>query len=242
MSAKDVVELLNVPARSALLILNHNLHSVFLFHKYEWFRAFYSRARVVLIDGWPVLRLTSGRPSAEVRIGSTDWLAALQQEWRRSEGSQVRRVFLLGGDQQSNAAARRRLADGAPDIVVHGGHGFFDLDLDSAQVVAELTGFRPDLVLVGMGMPRQEEFLERNLAQLPPAYYATVGGAIDYLAEKSPLAPRAFGRLGIEWLWRFLHAPSRLFARYFIEPFHLLGLLIASRRRVAAEKLRKQNK
>jgi hypothetical protein len=80
-------------------------------------------------------------------------------------------------------------------------------------------------VLVGMGMPLQERFLHDNRLDLPSAYYATVGGAIDYVAGEARLAPRFLGGAGLEWLWRFTNDPRRLFSRYFVEPVALFKLV-----------------
>lgn len=228
MSANGVIRLLETPTQSAKLILNHNLHSVYLFHRLKWFRSLYASATAILIDGWPILRLTVGSPTIENRIGSTDWLAVLQDKWRSGAESKVQRIFVLGGDAESNSRARNQLAAASTEVVVSGADGYFDIERESAAIVAQLSEFEPDLVLVGMGMPLQERFLANNFEELPAAYYATVGGAIDYLADKVPLAPRLLGRLGFEWLWRFLHAPRRLFTRYFVEPICLLVLVALS--------------
>jgi len=226
MSASGVIRVLETPTRAVKLVLNHNLHSVYFFVKFEWFRSLYASAAVILIDGWPILRLTAGSPSIENRIGSTDWLAALQDKWRSGTETRVRRIFVLGGDAESNLRARDKLAAASSEVTVAGADGYFDVSRESDQILTQLSQFKPDLVLVGMGMPLQEKFLFENLEKLPAAYYATVGGAIDYLADRQPLAPRFIGRLGLEWLWRFLHAPRRLFNRYFVEPFRLLVLLL----------------
>ncbi|MCA1379196.1 WecB/TagA/CpsF family glycosyltransferase, partial [Bradyrhizobium sp. IC4060] len=83
----------------------------------------------------------------------------------------------------------------------------------------------PQLILVGMGMPLQEAFLTRNLAQMPNAYIATVGGAVDYVAGAAKLSPRWLGRFGLEWAWRFAHDPLRLYGRYLIEPVKLASAI-----------------
>ena len=75
---------------------------------------------------------------------------------------------------------------------------------------AWLAEQRPQLVLVGLGMPLQEEVLRRRLDSLPPAVYCAVGGAIEQIAGIQKLAPRWLGRLGLEWAWRLLLHPRRV--------------------------------
>ena len=82
-TAVELSEIISTLPDRPTLVLNHNLHSVYMCEKYEWFRHLYDRASIVLVDGWPILRLAvteSGeRLSPAHRIGSTDWLAQLSK-------------------------------------------------------------------------------------------------------------------------------------------------------------------
>jgi N-acetylglucosaminyldiphosphoundecaprenol N-acetyl-beta-D-mannosaminyltransferase len=109
-----------------------------------------------------------------------------------------------------------------PTSTVSGVNGY----IASSEAVAAIQVFQPDLVLVGLGMPRQEYFLLENLESLPPSTYATVGGAIDYIGGTTTLAPRWLGRVGLEWAWRLAHDPRRLANRYLVEPFALLARML----------------
>lgn len=204
------------------LLLNHNLHSAYLHETDEDFRDLYSRADFVVIDGAPILwsaSLTARRLlSSNYRISSTDWIAALP------EVGVSRRLFVYGATLEANGRAIEELRRRLPAWVVAGVDGYVDDD----EAVARLQRFKPDLVIVGLGMPRQERFLLANLSALPDATYATVGGAIDYLAGQTSLAPRWLGQFGLEWAWRLLHEPRRLAHRYMIEPLCLAGR-VASR-------------
>lgn len=228
--AAEVVNLyLEVPVDQATLVLNHNLHSLYLFHSLRWFRDFYSRASVVVIDGWPVLKLLqlsgNGEYDHTYRIGSTDWLDTLV----RTPIPEEFRVFVLGGTPETVHRACATLQSGPANIVAGGRSGYFDMGADSAEVLDEIRAFRPQLLLVGMGMPRQERFIQENFDALPASYVATVGGAIDYLAGAQRLAPRWFGRFGLEWLWRLGNDPRRLWRRYLIEPMKLVAIVTANR-------------
>jgi hypothetical protein len=74
-----------------------------------------------------------------------------------------------------------------------------------------------------MGMPRQEIWVLENQAQLGPCVTFTVGGAFDYEAGVQRPSPRWMGQVGMEWLFRLMADPQRLFTRYCVEPWHLMG-------------------
>jgi N-acetylglucosaminyldiphosphoundecaprenol N-acetyl-beta-D-mannosaminyltransferase len=78
-----------------------------------------------------------------------------------------------------------------------------------------------------MGMPRQEAWIADNLAALPDCVVFNVGAAFDYEAGAQKAAPRWMGRLGVEWLFRLVSDPRRLFVRYCVEPWRLAGPAIA---------------
>lgn len=219
MTALETVEWI-ARARGKHLLLNHNLHSAYVFQQDPRFRELYGMASRVVVDGAPILwgakRSVPGLNSSH-RIGSTDWLDVL-------DTIETGRLFMYGAAATANAdavrAMRSNLAD--TDWEVQGIDGFSD----RAAVIGALDAFRPTLVVVGLGMPLQENFLLDEWDRLPDAVYATVGGAIDYVAGYSELAPRWMGRFGVEWVWRLAHAPKRLGHRYLIEPFKLAWSLV----------------
>ncbi|MFC9352275.1 WecB/TagA/CpsF family glycosyltransferase [Arthrobacter sp. NPDC057013] len=217
-------------------VVGHNLHSVTLFHSEPEFRKFYQNSDVVLLDGAPVLWLwgrgrqkaggeASARPVMDYRLGSTDWIPALG----RVNG--LHRIAVLGAGAAANAKAVAKLQAIVPGAAVSGmpGEGW-DPDLEE-KAAAWLAEVQPQLVLIGLGMPLQEEVLWRRLPSLPPAVYCAVGGAIEQIAGIQKLAPRWLGRMGLEWAWRLLLHPRRVAYRVFGEPWVLLGLLLRRRLR-----------
>jgi N-acetylglucosaminyldiphosphoundecaprenol N-acetyl-beta-D-mannosaminyltransferase len=92
--------------------------------------------------------------------------------------------------------------------------------------LAEIERFRPDILMVGMGMPRQEHWIVENLEHIHAHAILTSGACMDYLAGVVPIAPRWMGRFGVEWMFRLWSEPSRLWQRYLLEPWFLLMLLL----------------
>lgn len=209
-------------------VLGHNLHSAYLYHTDPELRALYDEADVVLLDGSPVYVLWRSRqptpkPDARFRVGSTDWIPHLEQVRGLS------RLAVVGAAPQSNAEACRRLRAAVSSAEVMGLAGDPWSSAREQEVVDELAAFRPQLVLVGLGMPLQESVLWRRRQELPPAVYCAVGGAVDQIAGHQVLAPRWLARWGLEWMWRLLLSPRRVFSRVFVEPWRLAALLVRRR-------------
>ncbi|KQR82615.1 glycosyl transferase [Arthrobacter sp. Leaf337] len=215
---------------STRTVVGHNLHSVTLFHSDPEFRALYENSDVVLLDGAPVLWLwgrsgDADGPVMDYRLGSTDWIPALGNV----EG--LERIAVLGAGAEANAKAVTRLAGIVPGAKVAGMPGEGWNGALENEAVAWLQELRPQLVLLGLGMPLQEMVLRRRLDSLPPAVYCAVGGAIEQIAGIQKLAPRWLGRLGLEWAWRLMLHPRRVAYRVFGEPWVLLALLVRRRLR-----------
>ncbi|MEZ2389264.1 WecB/TagA/CpsF family glycosyltransferase [bacterium RCC_150] len=237
--ANDLIEAMSafVSDGTTRLVLGHNLHSVTLCHSSPDFRDFYDRSDVVLLDGAPVAMLWglahrgasssdgphNGSRIMEYRLGSTDWVPALGGV----EG--LRRIAVVGAGAVANSKTVERLRRIVPGAEVCGRPGENWDGAREEATVAWLAEFRPQLVLLGLGMPLQESVLQRRLDELPPAVYCTVGGAIEQLAGLQKLAPRWLGRLGLEWAWRLALHPGRVAYRVFGEPWVLLGLLVRRR-------------
>ncbi|MFW0774673.1 WecB/TagA/CpsF family glycosyltransferase [Paenarthrobacter nitroguajacolicus] len=222
-----------IAAGTSATVLGHNLHSVTLFHSRADVRSLYEDSSIILLDGAPVAMLwglahkgqfqSLGQGTMAYRLGSMDWIPELG----RVHG--LERVAVVGAGRAANTKAVARLRSIIPGATVDGMPGE---DWDSAledAVVNWLTDFRPQLVLIGLGMPLQEKVLHRRLADLPPALYCAVGGAIEQVAGIQKLAPRWLGRLGLEWAWRLVLHPGRVAYRVFVEPWKLAGLLIRRR-------------
>lgn len=205
------------------LLLNHNLHSAYVHGADPVFRDLYEKADWIVIDGAPILWLAARRAKSRLspayRITSTDWVDALPAL------GVSRRLFLFGASPTSNQRAIDRLKAMLPEWQVSGINGYVEPEI----AIDKICRFAPDLVLIGLGMPLQEHFLSKHLQHLPDATYATVGGAIDYIAGTTNLAPRVVGKFGLEWLWRFSNEPRRLAHRYTIEPMYLIGRVLNSR-------------
>lgn len=207
------------------IVANHNLHSLYLIRRTPGMRRLYDAADLIELDSTPLIHFARllGHPAGpQHRCTYLDWR---DQFWSLADRKGWRVLYVGGADGVAEEAARR-LSVRYPGAVVKGLSGYFDATPGSAgnaATLAEAQGFAPDVLLVGMGMPRQEQWIADNLAALPTVPILPVGAAFDYEAGVQKAAPRWMGRLGVEWLFRLVADPKRLFARYCIEPWFLIG-------------------
>lgn len=144
--------------------------------------------RCVTTDiGWDFIALMAvrlGRPVRLAAIGGPNGLAEVAIE------------------------AIRLASEIVPVFVTHGYHGKWDV------VVRELASARPDVILVGLGCPREAVWSAEHAGKLGGALIVTCGGWFGYLANQEQRAPAVWRRTGLEWLYRLLQDPRRLGPRY----------------------------
>jgi N-acetylglucosaminyldiphosphoundecaprenol N-acetyl-beta-D-mannosaminyltransferase len=102
-------------------------------------------------------------------------------------------------------------------------HGYFD---DDEAVADEIRGTGARLLFVAISSPRKEFFLSRNLERIGPLFAMGVGGTFDLVAGKTRRAPRWMQDAGLEWLFRLIQEPRRMWRRYLIGNARFLGLTL----------------
>ena len=108
-------------------------------------------------------------------------------------------------------------------------HGYFEAKSGSVahrRKLDSINNFQPNILFVGMGSPRQERWIIDNLEHLEANVVIAVGGCMDLFAGEIPNAPRWMGPLLLEWLFRLLSEPRRLWKRYLVEPWFLLAWVL----------------
>ena len=137
------------------------------------------------------------------------------------------RLLLLGGNPGVAEAAARRLESMHPRLGRVAFHcppfGYEDDPVELARIRAVVRKAEPDLVLVGLGFPKQERLIRSLRSELPQAWFAGVGVSLSFVAGEQKRAPALMQRLGLEWMHRLCREPRRLFRRYLLQglPFSL---------------------
>jgi N-acetylglucosaminyldiphosphoundecaprenol N-acetyl-beta-D-mannosaminyltransferase len=118
------------------------------------------------------------------------------------------KIFLFGGTRE----VVKKTAEKLGKNIVGLEHGYQDYGL----VVQKINSIKPNILLVGLGSPKQEEFIYNNLSKIPSVELAIgIGGAFDFISEHVKRAPRIIQKIGMEWAWRLMVQPKR-FKRIFI--------------------------
>ncbi len=134
------------------------------------------------------------------RVAGFDLVRAILPECAR----RGYKVFLLGGKPGVAREAGQRIKDEYPELKVAGtSHGYFSGE-ETEKIIEELKQATPDVLLVGLGFPRQERFIAEYGETLEIPVSLAVGGTLDGLAGRSRRAPVFFQRIGLEWLYRII--------------------------------------
>jgi len=125
------------------------------------------------------------------------------------------RIFFFGDADPTLEALKRKLGAGLPGLIVAGTHHGF-VDLADKAVLAEINASGADILMIGMGTPKQDAWLWKYSHELHVPVIMTVGGGIGFISGKRIRAPKALRKFHLEWLFRFVQEPRRLWKRYFL--------------------------
>lgn len=214
-----------------------NVDHVVIAERSEAFQKAYSRVDLSLADGqllvWcsPLLGL-----ALPAKVSGSDlFLPAMQLAGRRGYG-----VYLLGSLPEVCAAASERLRREEGVEVVGTDSPFIGLAPrpDEDAVVERLAASKPALVLVCLGAPKAELFIERVRERLPGAVFLAIGASLDFYVGRVRRAPPWMQRTGVEWLFRLLQEPRRLWRRYLLDDPRFLAVLLRTRLAPRAARVR----
>ncbi|MDJ0899160.1 MAG: WecB/TagA/CpsF family glycosyltransferase [Xenococcus sp. MO_188.B8] len=186
---------------------------------------FVERASLVVADGQPIVwasrLLSQALPERVTGIDLIDSLAV------RAEKEQFR-IYLLGATQEVITTAAANLKSRYPKLDICGfDDGYFSASETSERVQA-IRQSGAQILIVGMGVPRQEVFLEENWSDLGVNLAIGVGGSFDVIAGKKKRAPSWMQTAGLEWLYRLIQEPQRLWKRYLVTNLQFIYRLLSS--------------
>jgi len=190
--------------------LNLNAHAVNLcFEDLDFYRILRSTDHL-FCDGEGV-RWAANFKGANVpqRITYADWLLDFfplveEKGWK---------IFFYGAREQVLEIVLQRIRKEYPNMKICGAvHGF----APQKKVISTLKRARPQILMVGLGMPAQEKWIRENKTEIGANVYLSSGAAFDFFAGAVPRAPKFLRKIGMEWFFRFLWEPRRMFRRYIV--------------------------
>ena len=174
------------------------------------------KADFVTADGMPIVLLSRLlRNKLPERVTGADMVPAI---CRRCEKEGLS-VYVLGGDREAVEEAFKKLGDRhsttdgrQPDVDCRMSN--VKLDEDQPEIIARINAARPDVLFVALGNPKQELWMGRNAGKLDVGAMIGIGGTFNFLAGRVKRAPKWMQRSGLEWIYRIIQEPGRLWRRY----------------------------
>jgi len=192
-------------------------------------RAALQAADLVYCDGYGVRIAARALELPEPhRMTGADWIWSLAALCEHAGAS----VYLLGSEPGVAHQAAERLRRWYPRLAIVGTHhGFFEIGSPHAErVVEDINARRPDVVLVGMGTPKQELWVQEHAADVEADVLWTVGALFDYVSGRIPRAPGWLADNGLEWIFRLGIEPQRMWRRYLLGNPVFLGRVLGQAR------------
>lgn len=228
-SATEVLAMAaSMPAVGPRLVVTANIDHVVVLSENAAFRKAYEGAAVRTLDGLPLVWLARALGARKaIRMTGHDLLAAAFEARPEPET----RVFLVASSDRVAETIRRRFAaNGLPPEAIAAAVPPFGFEEDMAygrHLAERVRAHGTTLLVMGVGAPKSEIWVDRMGEALGSPVVLSVGEALNVAAGLVPRAPVLMQRMGLEWFFRFLHAPRRLFKRYFVRSWRFAA--IASR-------------
>jgi N-acetylglucosaminyldiphosphoundecaprenol N-acetyl-beta-D-mannosaminyltransferase len=193
-----------------------NVHTINLACSLDWFKQYLRDSIFTYCDGHGV-RIGAallGKRLTE-RIVFTDWIYDVCKVADQTGTG----VYFLGANDIVLDKARTNLLNIFPSLKIAGMHHGYFTNQDTLSIVDLINRSGADILIVGMGMPKQEKWIQEQFAQLRPRLVLNAGSCLDFVAGSKRRCPSWLGKIGFEWLFRFILEPRRLWRRY------LMGIL-----------------
>lgn len=207
----------NIYSKKKMIISNVNIQAINLTFSYHWFRDFLNQSDIVFCDGYGII-LGARILGKKIRNRNTppDWIPQLAELCAQNNFS----LGLIGSKAGIAEMVAEILRNENPLLnVPFTHHGYFNKTLghtENETIIQSINTAKPDILLVGFGMPLQEKWIKENFDRLDVKVFMPVGAAFDYVSGTVRRAPRWMTDHGFEWLGRLIIEPRRLWKRYII--------------------------
>lgn len=211
-------------------LVSLNVDQVIKIENNPEFAKIVDEAELVITDGTPIVWISKlkRRPIVEKLPGPL-----LAEELIKYSQKKGYKVFLLGAMEGIAAEAALAMNNKYPGVQIVGTYsppyGFEKNPEEIEHMNSMLRESGADLVIVGLSAPKQELFVYNNKNKYQIPLSLSLGAAIDFLAGNVKRAPKWVNRCGLEWLYRFILEPKRLFHRYFVEDMKIVKLIFKYR-------------
>jgi N-acetylglucosaminyldiphosphoundecaprenol N-acetyl-beta-D-mannosaminyltransferase len=216
-----------VKERKPLYLTNPNVDILIRCHRDPEFAQYFKEGALCLADGMPLLWAAKwlGTPLKEKVSGSD--LVPKVCVMANQKGY---KLFFLGGRPGAADAAKDKLLKDLPNIQIVGTYappfGFEKNNAELKIIVDMVKSKKPDILFVGLGAPKQERWIKTYLNEVNVPVVMGVGVTFEFIAGIVKRAPIWMQKIGLEWFWRLLMEPGRLWKRYLVDDTQFLGLIL----------------
>ena len=213
-------------------IVPMNVDVVIKIDEDEKLKEIVDNANLVLVDGKPLVWISKWlkRPVKEKVSGSDlvpkDCEAAVQKDFR---------LFIIGGKEGVAKSAQKNLEKIYPGIKIVGTYsppiGFENDDNECKKINEMISKRHVDILFVCFGCPKQEKWIYSNYKKYNATVSICAGATVDFLSGNVKRAPKWMSDYGLEWFYRFIQEPKRLFKRYFIDDIKIFLLVFKYRKK-----------
>lgn len=204
-----------------------NVDNIVNIEKDPYLKEIYQNADLILTDGKPLIWISKLlKTPIKEKISGSDIFPRIC-ELSAKNGY---KIFLLGADVGVAEIAANKLTKKYNGLKIVGTYsppyGFENNEIEINKIINIIKYAKPDILIIGFGSPKQEKFIYKYKDILNVPLSAGLGASIDFEAGKIKRAPKWMQNCGLEWFYRFLKEPKRLFKRYFINDIKILFVIL----------------
>ncbi|MCF7627475.1 WecB/TagA/CpsF family glycosyltransferase [Holdemanella sp. SCCA2] len=212
-----------IQKKNCSYVVTPNVDHIVRLEKDEELQKVYKNASLILTDGKPLIWISKWyKTSIKEKISGSDLFPRVCQLAANKNYT----MYLLGAAEGVADTAARNLMKKYPGLNIVGTYsppfGFEKNEQEMNKIKIQIQDVHPDILIVGLGCPKQEKFMYYHCKELGVPISFGLGASIDFEAGNIKRAPKWMSNHGLEWLYRFSKEPKRLFKRYFVDDLKII--------------------
>lgn len=212
-----------IQKKNCSYVVTPNVDHIVRLEKDEELQKVYKNASLILTDGKPLIWISKWyKTPIKEKISGSDLFPRVCQLAANKNYT----MYLLGAAEGVADTAARNLMEKYPGLNIVGTYsppfGFEKNEQEMNKIKTQIQDVHPDILIVGLGCPKQEKFMYYHCKELGVPISFGLGASIDFEADNIKRAPKWMSNHGLEWLYRFSKEPKRLFKRYFVDDLKII--------------------